>query len=205
MKLLIVLGLFPLFSAQQFGFGSFSSASPSSQSHGYRQNNNNNNNDWPGLDFNNNNNFGGFGSNNNNKQVEKNENLPGLDRINAELIRQLRAITESLVSMLRQVATDPQAGPAVNSIFNSVNSVCLSSMDEAIEAIQQGTSVAEAGLVESTKLLDNALGQTSSLGQESLQAGIEALTALTGSSEQDQRQQTGRKPSYNYNSYTRQY
>ena len=44
MKLLIVLGLFPLFSAQQFG----------SFPQGY--NNNNNPNNWPGFDFSNNNN-----------------------------------------------------------------------------------------------------------------------------------------------------
>ena len=130
MKLLIVLGLFPLFSAQWFGAMSGSSS--------------------------NNNRFSGFGSSNNGYQGKqgnigyqgkqgkqgnndyqgkqgKSENLPGVDRINNMLISQLKSMTNSLTGMMKEVADNPQARPTVDTMFDSLANGCVTNMDEAIQ------------------------------------------------------------------------
>ena len=140
MKLLIVLGLFPLFSAQQFGFGSYSS--------GY----NNNNNMWPGLDFtsNNNNNFGGLGY----SSGSSSSNIDlSLDSLNNGLIQQLRLMTNSLASMLKQVAKDPRA----NEVFKAMDKICVSNMDETIQILKVGSNAAEKALLNADKVLDDAV------------------------------------------------
>ena len=140
MKLLIVLGLFPLFSAQQFGFGSYPS--------GY--NNNNNNNLWSGLDFNNNNNFGGLGY----SSGSSSSNIDlSLDSLNNGLIQQLRLMTNSLASMLKQVAKDPRA----NEVFKAMDKICVSNMDETIEILKVGSNAAEKALLNADKVLDDAI------------------------------------------------
>ena len=188
MKLLIVLGLFPLFSAQQFGFGSFPSFSSSPPfGQGYKNKNNNNKNMRSAWNNNNNRNnkFGGFG--NNRQKQGNNENLPGVDRINAELVRQLKSTTNSLTDMMKQVAENPQTRPVVDSMFNSMSSLCVSSMDDAIAAMQQGVGVAEAGLLGATNLLDTAIEGTSNFGEESLLAGLEAINAAGGSVQENRK------------------
>ena len=139
MKLLIVLGLFPLFSAQQFDFGSYSS--------GY--NNNNNNNMWSGLDFNNNNNFGGLGySSGSSSNIDL-----SLDSLNNGLIQQLRLMTNSLASMLKQVAKDPRA----NEVFKAMDKICVSNMDKTIQILKVGSNAAEKALLNADKVLDDAI------------------------------------------------
>ena len=130
MKLLIVLGLFPLFSAQWFGSKS-----------GSRSNNNM---------------YSGFGSGNNGYQGKqgnigyqgkqgkqgnndyqgkygKSENLPGVDRINNMLISQLKSMTNSLTGMMKEVADNPQARPTVDTMFDTLANGCVTNMDEAIQ------------------------------------------------------------------------
>ena len=149
MKLLIVLGLFPLFSAQQFDFGSYSS--------GY----NNNNNLWSGLDFNSNsnNNFGGLGySSGSNSNIDL-----SLDSLNNGLIQQLRLMTNSLASMLKQVAKDPRA----NEVFKAMDKICVSNMDETIQILKVGSNAAEKALLDADQLLDSAVaGKLPNNGQK---------------------------------------
>merc|ERR1719333_1539805 len=175
MKLLIVLGLFPLFSAQFFG----SFLQPTGGL-GQANNNNNNRNNYSGLNNNNNyrNNYNYSGSSKNN-----NNNLLGLDKVNAELVSQLRTMTSSLVNTLRQINNNPDAAPFINNMFRMTDSVCLGSMEEAIQAIEQGTNVASVGLVESTKVLDSSITGSNRIMQASLEAAMEALRKLTGSSQ----------------------
>jgi len=96
MKFLIVLGLFPLFSASPF-WGNF---------------------------------FSGF------------RNYPNLYS-SQDLALQARSQTDSLISTLRELAQDPKASQAIDRVFNK-NAVCLNNMEEAIEAIQEGSRLVEA-------------------------------------------------------------
>merc|ERR1711913_78146 len=167
MKLLIVLGLFPLFSAQQFGFGSFSKAPPRSQ---HRQKNNNNKiNNWPMFGFNNKNNNFGYGGN-------------IIDGINAELIRSLRFMTDSLANMLMQVADDPRT----EQVFKAMDSVCVSNMQETIAALRAGSRAAEQALLDSTELLvDAAKGDIRASPEDSRKHIEQAFKKLSGNAQRN--------------------
>ena len=118
MKLLIVLGLFPLFSAQRFGFdfGGFGSG----------------NNGYQGKQGNNG--YQGKQGNNGYQGKQGNsENLPGVDRINNMLISQLKSMTNSLTGMMKEVADNPQARPTVDTMFDTLANGCVTNMDEAIQ------------------------------------------------------------------------
>merc|ERR1712025_1313148 len=171
MKLLIVLGLFPLFSAQQYG--SFSQGFNNNLRSGFdfNSNNNNNNNLWSGFDFNNNNNnqWAGFDFNSNSNsnlgyssRSSSNVDL-SLDSLNADLIQQLRFMTNSLASMLKQVAKDPRA----NEVFKVMDKICVSNMDETIEILKVGSNAAEKALLEADKVLDDAVKGLSGGSQRS--------------------------------------
>merc|ERR1711913_70871 len=167
MKLLIVLGLFPLFSAQQFGFGSFSKAPPRSQ---HRQKNNNNKiNNWPM-----------FGFNNNNNKYRNDGNI--IDGINAELIRSLRFMTDSLANMLMQVADDPRT----EQVFKAMDSVCVSNMQETIAALRAGSRAAEQALLDSTELLvDAAKGDIRASPEDSRKHIEQAFKKLSGNAQRN--------------------
>merc|ERR1712025_266274 len=158
MKLLIVLGLFPLFSAQQYG--SFSQGFNNNLRSGFdfNSNNNNNNNLWSGFDFNSNsNNNLGYSS-----RSSSNVDL-SLDSLNAGLIQQLRFMTSSLASMLKQVAKDPRA----NEVFKVMDKICVSNMDETIEILKVGSNAAEKALLDADQLLDSAVaGKLPNNGQK---------------------------------------
>ena len=109
MKLLIVLGLFPLFSAQRFGF------------------------DFGGFRSGNNGYQGKQGNNGYQGKQGNSENLPGVDRINGMLISQLKSMTNSLTGMMKEVADNPQARPTVDTMFDSLANGCVTNMDEAIQ------------------------------------------------------------------------
>merc|ERR1712218_362035 len=156
MKLLIVLGLFPLFSAQQGFPQGFMMGFPQGQarSQGNPQkeyNSNNNNNMW------------GFGMNNMNNELgmityNSNENnldngVFSLDKLDAGLIQQLRFMTDSLVNMLQQVAKDPRT----NEVFKVMDKICVSNMDETIEILKVGSNAAEKALIDADQLLDSAV------------------------------------------------
>ena len=138
------------------------------------------------LDFNNKN-FPGFGtlssgtngkttySSNNENNINQNQNQPGLDGINAQLIQQLRFMTDSLVSTLQKVAKDPKNGPMIDNVFGLINNVCIGSMEETIELIKQGTNAAEMALLDSTKLLDDVIEGNVKLDREGLEAAREAV------------------------------
>ena len=127
MKLLIVLGLFPLFSAQRFGFdfGGFGSGN-----NGYQGKQGNNG--YQGKQGNNG--YQGKQGNNGYQGKQGNsENLPGVDRINGMLISQLKSMTNSLTGMMKEVADNPQARPTVDTMFDTLANGCVTNMDEAIE------------------------------------------------------------------------
>ena len=130
MKLLIVLGLFPLFSAQRFGFdfGGFGSGNNGYQGKqgniGYQgKQGKQGNNGYQGKQ----------GNNGYQGKQGKSENLPGVDRINNMLISQLKSMTNSLTGMMKEVANNPQTGPTVNTMFDSLANGCVTNMDEAIQ------------------------------------------------------------------------
>ena len=56
---------------------------------------------------------------------------------------QVRGMADSLTSTLRSLAQDPSAAQIIKRVLGS-NNVCLSNMEEAIQAIQEGTRLVEA-------------------------------------------------------------
>ena len=189
MKLLIVLGLFPLFSAQQFGYGSL----PRPQSQGLLNNNN-----WPAFNFNNNkNNFGGFSSSNYNKN-NNNKNQNGfsgaiLGGINGKLIEQLRFMTDSLSAMLKQAAQDPRT----NEVFKVMDKICVSNMDETIQMLKLGSNAAELSLLDVTDLLDDAVeGKVKSpeAARQEIEEKFNVLKQQAGATSSS----SSRRKNYNY-------
>ena len=171
MKLLIVLGLFPLFSAQQgfpqgFMMG-FPQGQARSQGNPQKEYNSNNNNNMWGLNMNNMNNGLGmmtYNSNGNNNNNNNQDNgVFSLDKLNAGLIQQLRFMTDSLVNMLQQVAKDPRT----NEVFKVMDKICVSNMDETIEILKVGSNAAEKALLDADQLLDSAVaGKLPNNGQK---------------------------------------
>ena len=186
MKLLIVLGLIPLFSAQQMGFlpsmMGFRQAQGKAQAQGSTQKKYNNNNMW-GFNFNNNNMWGkssgGKTSYNNNNQNKNNENLPGLDGVNAALIGQMRFMTDALESTLQKAAQDPNNAPVIDNVFKVMNDICVSSIDETIKKLKLGSNAAEMALLDSTKLLNGALD-----GSVKIKVGKEGLDAAKAAADE---------------------
>ena len=152
MKLLIVLGLFPLFSAQQYGSfpqGFNNNINPNYwPGFDFSNNNNNNFNQWAGFDFNSNSNNLGYSS-----SSSDNGDLLSLDGLNSRLIQQLRFMTNSLASMMKQVAKDPRA----NEVFKVMDKICVSNMDETIEILKVGSNAAEKALLKADEVLDDAI------------------------------------------------
>ena len=186
MKLLIVLGLIPLISAQQLGFFGFPSMrtqgrtkAQGSRSYGNSGKKYNSNNMW-GLNFNNNNNMWGKSSGSySNDQNQKNENLPGLDGVNAALIGQLRFMTDALESTLQKAAQDPNNAPVIDNVFKVMNDICVSSIDETIKKLKLGSNAAEMALLDSTKLLNGALD-----GSVKIKVGKEGLDAAKAAADE---------------------
>ena len=170
MKLLIVLGLFPLFSAQQgfpqgFMMG-FPQGQARSQGNPQKEYNSNSNNIW-GFDFNNmnnmNNGLGMITYNSNGNNNNQGNGVFSLDKLNAGLIQQLRFMTDSLVNMLQQVAKDPRT----NEVFKVMDKICVSNMDETIEILKVGSNAAEKALLDADQLLDSAVaGKLPNNGQK---------------------------------------
>merc|ERR1711953_671857 len=169
MKLLIVLGLFPLFSAQQGFPQGFMMGFPQGQARSqYNSNynnykNNNNNNMW-GFGMNNmNNGLGMMTYNSNGNNDNQGNGVFSLDKLNAGLIQQLRFMTDSLVNMLQQVAKDPRT----NEVFKVMDKICVSNMDETIEILKVGSNAAEKALLDADQLLDSAVaGKLPNNGQK---------------------------------------
>ena len=182
MKLLIVLGLIPLFSAQQMGFlpsmMGFRQAQGKAQAQGSTQKKYNNNNMW-GFNFNNNNMWGKSSGSYSNDQNQKNENLPGLDGVNAALIGQLRFMTDALESTLQKAAEDPNNAQAIDGVFEVMNNICVGSIDETIQLLNLGTNAAEMALLDSTDLLDDAIE-----GKVKIKAGKEGVAAAKAAADE---------------------
>ena len=198
MKLLIVLGLFPLFSAQQFGYGSL----PRPQGQGLLNNNN-----WPAFNFNNNknkNNFGGFSSsssnyNKNNNNNNNNDGFSGdiLGGINGKLIEQLRFMTDSLSAMLKQAAQDPRT----NEAFKVMDKICVSNMDETIQMLKLGSNAAELSLLDVTDLLDDAVeGKVKSpeAARQEIEEKFNVLKQQAGATSSSSSRRNNYKKNYNY-------
>jgi len=62
---------------------------------------------------------------------------------NLDSIQDLGLQTDSLISTLRNLDQDPKASQAIKRVFNK-DTVCLNNMEEAIEAIQEGSRLVEA-------------------------------------------------------------
>ena len=174
MKLLIVLGLIPLISAQQMGYFDFPQGRANTHdSRGYGNagkkynsynmwglNNNNNNNNMWGMSAG----IGGQPSYSNN-QYQNNENLPGLDGVNTALIGQMRSMTDAVESSLQNAAQDPRIPAPV--------------IDDTIKLLNLGTNAAEMALLDSTKLLNDAIE-----GKVQIKAGKEGLAAAKAASDE---------------------
>ena len=186
MKLLIVLGLIPLISAQQMGYFDFPQGRANtygSRGYGNSGKKYNSNNMW-GLNNNNNNMWGiptGAGGNPSysNNQYQKNENLPGLDGVNAALIGQLRFMTDALESTLQKAAQDPNNAQAIDGVFEVMNNICVGSIDETIQLLNLGTNAAEMALLDSTDLLDDAIE-----GKMKIKAGKEGVAAAKAAADE---------------------
>ena len=68
--------------------------------------------------------------------------------------------------MLQQVAQDPRT----DEVFKLMDKICVSNMEETIEALQLGTNAAEMALLDSTNLLDDAVQGKVKLNKEGLEA-----------------------------------
>ena len=125
----------------------------------------NSNNVW-GLNFNNNNNMWGKSSGSySNDQNQKNENLPGLDGVNTALIGQMRSMTDAVESSLQNAAQDPRIPAPV--------------IDDTIKLLNLGTNAAEMALLDSAKLLNDAIE-----GKVQIKAGKEGLAAAKAASDE---------------------
>ena len=190
MKLLVVLGLIPLISAQQMGFLGFPSMmgvtyqGQGKGSSGTQKKYNNNLNMWG---FNNmrgkSSGSAGKTSNSNNyysnSQSQNNENLPGLDGINSALIGQMRFMTDALESTLQKAAQDPKNAQVIDSVFQVMNNICVGSIDETIQLLNLGTNAAEMALLDSTDLLDDAIE-----GKVKIKAGKEGVAAAKAAADE---------------------
>ena len=133
-----------------------------------------------GLNFNNNNNMWGKSSGSySNDQNQKNENLPGLDGVNAALIGQLRFMTDALESTLQKAAQDPNNAQAIDGVFEVMNNICVGSIDETIQLLNLGTNAAEMALLDSTDLLDDAIE-----GKVKIKAGKEGVAAAKAAADE---------------------
>ena len=65
-----------------------------------------------------------------------------------DIIQQTRTQAESLKEDLRSMASNPRAAQILNKVFADKNNVCISSMEEAIEAIETSTQLFENGATE---------------------------------------------------------
>ena len=61
-------------------------------------------------------------------------------------------MTNSLASMMKQVANDPKA----NEVFKAMDKICVSNMDETIEILKIGSNAAEEALLKADNVLDDA-------------------------------------------------
>jgi len=134
MKLLIVLGLFAIFGAESKSFYPGFPFFPPPNYDGQQY-------------FNNNNNINNFGRSD-------------LNSFNSN--SDIRSMARELISTLRGLEDEPQAARSVKKLFSDKNSVCLSSLDEAIEAIEEGTRLVEAAegdLRTLTSKVENLMGE----------------------------------------------
>ena len=140
MKFLIVLGLFPLFSASpvnpwlRFFSGFF------------------NINQRPSL-------YNNQGYNQYNNQGFNRYNNQGYNRYNNQLSR---SNSQDLVSLLRELAQDPRASQTINKVFNK-DAVCLNNIEEAIEAVEEGSRLmraAEGDLITLTSRVESLMRLT---------------------------------------------
>merc|ERR550539_40817 len=76
-------------------------------------------------------NFPGFG----NQENQKN-NLFGLNQLNKGLVQNLRFMTDSLVSLLKELAKDPRT----DEVFKVMDKICVSNIEETIEALKLGAT-----------------------------------------------------------------
>merc|ERR1711874_593080 len=108
---------------------------------------------------------------------------------NNQLAQQLRFMTDSLASMLQQVAQDPRT----DEVFKAMDKICVSNMEETIEALRLGTDAAEMALLDSTDLLDDAVQGKVKLNKEGLEdakvAAEEAFNKLSSSSSSSRKYQ----------------
>ena len=72
-----------------------------------------------------------------------------------DIIQQTRTQAESLKEDLRSMASNPRAAQILNKVFADKNNVCISSMEEAIEAIETSTQLFENGATEIKQLVDS--------------------------------------------------
>ena len=199
MKLLVVLGLIPLISAQQMGFLGFPSMmgvtyqGQGKGSSGTQKKYNNNLSMWG---FNNmrgkSSGSAGKTSNSNNyysnSQSQNNENLPGLDGINSALIGQMRFMTDALESTLQKAAQDPKNAQVIDGVFQVMNNICVNSIDETIQLLNVAGDAAEMALVDSTNLLDDAIEGKVKINAEAAKAAAdEALNKLNNLSGKNQK------------------
>ena len=71
-----------------------------------------------------------------------------------DIIQQTRTQAESLKEDLRSMASNPRAAQILNKVFADKNNVCISSMEEAIEAIETSTQLFENGATEIKQLVE---------------------------------------------------
>merc|ERR1711994_1160357 len=100
-----------------------------------------------------------------NNQYQKNENLPGLDGVNTALIGQMRSMTDAVESSLQNAAQDPRIPAPV--------------IDDTIKLLNLGTNAAEMALLDSAKLLNDAIE-----GKVQIKAGKEGLAAAKAASDE---------------------
>merc|ERR1712064_121855 len=73
-----------------------------------------------------------------------------------DFIQRTRSMTDNIISTLRTVAEDPTASEYINRIINNKNNVCLGSLEEAIEGIQNTTALVENAGDELKALMNDA-------------------------------------------------
>jgi len=154
MKFLIVLGLFPLFSASPYNFWQ-----RNFQRQAYSGFNN-----YPNL-YNNQGYNQGFNQGFNqgyNQRINQGYNQ-GPSLYNNQAVP---SNGQDLASLLRELAQDPRTSQTINKVFNK-DAVCLNNIEEAIEAVAEGS-----------RLMNSVQGDL-----ETLTSRVENLGRLTGEAE----------------------
>jgi len=98
----------------------------------------------------------------------------------ADFIERTRSMTDSTIAALRTVAEDPIASEYINRIIDNKNNVCLGSLEEAIEGIENTTALVENAGDELKALMNEANKLTNINGTSEAVREVASILRMLG-------------------------